>query len=56
MIVLDASGKVVLYQVGHFEVNQKKGVRWNASKAMLRPVLHRPNLKVVTGALAFGFR
>ena len=39
------------FGIGHFEVNQKKGVRWNASKAMLRPVLHRPNLKVVTGAL-----
>ncbi len=34
-----------------FEVNQKKGVRWNATKAMLRPVQHRSNLKVVTGAL-----
>ncbi|NJD36422.1 MAG: choline dehydrogenase [Betaproteobacteria bacterium] len=39
------------FGIGHFEVNQRKGVRWNASKAMLRPVLHRPNLKVVTGAL-----
>ncbi|WP_310451874.1 GMC family oxidoreductase [Sulfuritalea sp.] len=39
------------FGIGHFEVNQKKGVRWNASKAMLRPVRHRPNLKVVTGAL-----
>ena len=39
------------FGIGHFEVNQKKGVRWNASKAMLRPVLHRPNLTVVTGAL-----
>jgi choline dehydrogenase len=39
------------FGIGHFEVNQKKGVRWNASKAMLRPVLHRPNLKVVTSAL-----
>jgi choline dehydrogenase len=39
------------FGIGHFEVNQKKGVRWNASKAMLRPVLQRPNLKVVTGAL-----
>jgi choline dehydrogenase len=39
------------FGIGHFEVNQKKGVRWNAAKAMLRPVLNRPNLKVVTGAL-----
>ena len=39
------------FGIGHFEVNQKKGVRWNATKAMLRPVQHRSNLKVVTGAL-----
>jgi choline dehydrogenase len=39
------------FGIGHFEVNQKKGVRWNASKAMLRPVQHRANLTVVTGAL-----
>jgi choline dehydrogenase len=39
------------FGIGHFEVNQKKGVRWNAAKAMLRPVAHRSNLKVVTGAL-----
>jgi len=37
--------------VSRFEVNQKNGVRWNASKAFLRPALTRPNLKVVTGAL-----
>ncbi|WP_179403376.1 GMC family oxidoreductase N-terminal domain-containing protein [Burkholderia guangdongensis] len=36
--------------VGYFEVNQKRGVRWNASKAFLRPALSRPNLAVVTGA------
>ncbi|WP_206955531.1 GMC family oxidoreductase [Trinickia acidisoli] len=36
--------------VGYFEVNQKRGVRWNASKAFLRPALDRPNLTVVTGA------
>jgi len=33
---------------GYFEVNQRRGVRWNASKAFLHPVLLRPNLKVVT--------
>ncbi|CAN7549927.1 GMC family oxidoreductase N-terminal domain-containing protein [Trinickia sp. LjRoot230] len=38
--------------VGYFEVNQKHGVRWNASKAFLRPALARRNLSVVTGALA----
>ncbi|MEX3956210.1 GMC family oxidoreductase [Trinickia sp. EG282A] len=36
--------------VGYFEVNQKRGVRWNASKAFLRPALSRPNLTVVTNA------
>jgi len=37
--------------VGYFDVNQKSGVRWNASKAFLRPALKRPNLTVMTGAL-----
>ncbi|MEX3964338.1 GMC family oxidoreductase [Paraburkholderia sp. EG286B] len=37
--------------VGYFEVNQKRGVRWNASKAFLRVAMKRPNLTVVTGAL-----
>ena len=37
--------------VSRFDVNQKNGVRWNASKAFLRPALQRPNLTVVTGAL-----
>lgn len=35
-----------------FEVNQKNGVRWNASKAFLRPALARGNVKLITGALA----
>jgi len=35
---------------GFFLVNQKRGVRWNTSKAFLRPVMNRPNLSVVTGA------
>jgi choline dehydrogenase len=34
--------------VGYFEVNQKAGWRWNASKAFLRPVQGRPNLTVWT--------
>ncbi|CAM2147100.1 GMC family oxidoreductase [Paraburkholderia tropica] len=37
--------------VGYFDVNQKRGVRWNASKAFLRAAMKRPNLTVVTGAL-----
>ncbi|MBL8289425.1 MAG: GMC family oxidoreductase N-terminal domain-containing protein [Rubrivivax sp.] len=36
--------------VGYFEVNQKRGVRWNASKGFLRPVRRRSNLVVRTGA------
>jgi choline dehydrogenase len=35
---------------GFFEVNQKRGVRWNTSKAFLRPAMHRPNLTVFTQA------
>jgi choline dehydrogenase len=35
---------------GYFEVNQRRGVRWNASKAFLKPIRHRPNLRVLTGA------
>ena len=33
---------------GYFQVNQRSGVRWNASKAFLRPVKQRPNLSVLT--------
>ncbi len=36
--------------VGYFEVNQKRGVRWNTAKAFLRPIAGRPNLQVWTGA------
>jgi len=36
--------------VGYFEVNQRAGVRWNATKAFLRPIERRPNLQVWTGA------
>ena len=32
--------------VGYFEVNQKRGLRWNASQAFLRPVQGRRNLEV----------
>ncbi|MFP1644875.1 GMC family oxidoreductase [Pontitalea aquivivens] len=37
---------------GYFEVNQRSGVRWNTSKAFLRPAMGRPNLRVLTGAQA----
>jgi choline dehydrogenase len=38
--------------VGYFEVNQRRGVRWNASKGFLRPVRSRANLTVRTGVHA----
>jgi choline dehydrogenase-like flavoprotein len=36
---------------GYFHVNQRTGVRWNTSKAFLRPVRHRRNLSIETEAL-----
>lgn len=35
---------------GYFEVNQRRGVRWNASKAFLRPAMARDTLRVMTQA------
>ncbi len=35
---------------GYFEVNQRGGLRWNTTKAFLRPALKRRNLRVVTEA------
>ena len=35
---------------GLFEVNQRKGVRWNTADGFLRPAMKRPNLRVVVGA------
>ena len=35
--------------VGYFQVNQKAGVRWSAARGFLKPVLRRPNLKLLTG-------
>jgi choline dehydrogenase len=37
---------------GYFQVNQKRGVRWNTSKAFLRPAQGRQNLSVFTHAQA----
>ena len=34
----------------YFQMNQRRGVRWSAAKAFLRPALKRPNLSVRTGA------
>jgi len=39
--------------VGYFEVNQKKGWRWNTAKAFLRPTCYgRPNFEMWTSAHA----
>lgn len=35
---------------GYFEVNQRKGIRWNTAKAFLKPVRQRSNLLVLTKA------
>jgi choline dehydrogenase len=34
---------------GYFDVNQRRGIRWNASKAFLRPASRRSNLTIMTG-------
>jgi choline dehydrogenase len=34
----------------YFQVNQKRGRRWSATNAFLRPAMRRPNLTVMTGA------
>jgi choline dehydrogenase-like flavoprotein len=36
--------------VGYFHVNQKRGLRWSAARAFLKPALTRPNLRLVTHA------
>jgi choline dehydrogenase len=33
----------------YFEVNQKRGIRWNTAKAFLKPASGRPNLTIMTG-------
>ena len=35
---------------GYFHVTQRRGVRWSAARAYLRPAMKRRNLVVVTGA------
>jgi choline dehydrogenase len=34
----------------YFEVNQRRGRRWSAATAFLKPILKRPNLQLATGA------
>jgi choline dehydrogenase len=34
----------------YFQMNQRRGRRWSATNAFLRPAMHRPNLMVMTGA------
>ncbi|NHZ96364.1 GMC family oxidoreductase N-terminal domain-containing protein [Massilia sp. CCM 8734] len=33
----------------YFDVNQKRGIRWNTAKAFLKPAAKRPNLTIMTG-------
>ena len=40
----------------YFQVNQRRGRRWSATNAFLRPALKRPNLSVVTDALVTRIR
>lgn len=35
----------------YFHVNQKRGRRWSAARAFLKPALRRPNLRLETGCL-----
>ena len=36
---------------GYFQVNQRRGVRWSAASAFLKPALKRKNLTLITQAL-----
>lgn len=38
--------------VSYFHVNQQAGIRWSAARGFLKPVLTRPNLRLVTHAAA----
>jgi choline dehydrogenase len=40
----------------YFHMNQRRGVRWSATKAFLRPVLSRSNLTVITEAMVHRLR
>jgi choline dehydrogenase len=38
----------------YFHVNQKRGRRWSAARGFLKPVLERPNLRLLTNCLVEG--
>ncbi len=38
----------------YFHVNQKRGRRWSAARGLLKPVLDRPNLRLITDCLVEG--
>lgn len=40
--------------VSMFQVTQKNGRRWSAADGYLRPIMERPNLEIITGALVSG--
>jgi choline dehydrogenase len=40
----------------YFQMNQKRGRRWSATNAFLRPIVHRPNLTIMTGAQVLKIR
>jgi choline dehydrogenase len=42
--------------VGYFQVTQRRARRWSTATAFLRPVMNRPNLRVLTNAQAKGLR
>src|SRR5262249_54006836 len=37
-----------------YHVTQKRGRRWSAARGFLKPILHRPNLRLETGCLVEG--
>jgi choline dehydrogenase len=41
---------------GFYQLTQKDGLRWSTASAFLRPALERPNLTVITNALACRIR
>ena len=40
----------------YFQMNQRRGVRWSATRAFIRPVERRPNLKILLGTHTLGVR